>query len=187
MQHFSSFCFLRPPFYEISSDGPCRLWSLAFRLHYSPKAKPSSIIFHCLSSAPVCVLPSWGPKSLPRPVISVSHLFFFSHVWPYPLLFFTETGAKNIRAHQIWQKKTGIIETQNCIQQCHTLLSLLKDRSSNHCITKECSSVFSIYPHLIGRPGTLNHNTTLFKLHNKTLAAVSNRICDLENSPHSSD
>lgn len=57
-------------------------WSLAFRLHYSPKARPSSIIFLCLSPTLVCLLPSWGPKSSLRPVISGPHLSFFLFLLP---------------------------------------------------------------------------------------------------------
>lgn len=38
---FLSFC-------QISSAGPSQSWSLAFRLHYSPKARPCSIIFLCI-------------------------------------------------------------------------------------------------------------------------------------------
>lgn len=47
---FSPSSSLRPPcFCQISSAGPSGSWSLAYRLHYSPKASPSAIIFLCLS------------------------------------------------------------------------------------------------------------------------------------------
>ena len=71
-QQISPFSFRLPsPFCLISSAGPCQLWSLAFRLHYSPKTKPSSIIFLCLFFTFACFLPPW---SFLCPVISVSHL-----------------------------------------------------------------------------------------------------------------
>lgn len=69
--------FLLPPFCQISSVCPSRGWSLAFRLHYSPKARPSSIIFLCLSPTLVCLLLSLGPNSFLSPVISSPHLLFF--------------------------------------------------------------------------------------------------------------
>lgn len=77
--HFSPSSFLLPSsFCQISSAGPSCSWSLAFRLHYSPQAGPSSIIFLCLFPTPACLLPSWGPKPSLRPVISDSHLLSFS-------------------------------------------------------------------------------------------------------------
>ncbi len=57
-------------------------WSLAFRLHYSPKARPFSIIFLCLSLTLICLLPSWGPDSSLHPIISGPHLLFFLFLLP---------------------------------------------------------------------------------------------------------
>lgn len=80
---FSLFLFLLPlSFCQISSAGLSWGWSLAFRLHYSPKTKPPTISFLCLSLTLVCLLPSRGPNSSLRPLISSPHLLFFLCLLP---------------------------------------------------------------------------------------------------------